>query len=316
MPALERIRELYPEPLSPTPDSRARARRLLAARLEQRPRRRFSRRALLPAAGLAVAATAAVIALVGIGDEAAIDARAATVLRQAAVQARAQKIPGEGPVLYVRSVNAYMATWADVGNFSVLEPHTREDWVGPKGGRVRSTTGTPRFLSERDRRNWIAAGRPEIAGGRSFDMAVPRDKPNELPSDPDALFDELEDRSRGHSEGTYREMFTLAADAFRATNITPALRAALYEVVAQIPGVELVGPVEDPVGRPGVAVAMDHPNDGTRHTLVIDPETGTMLSEQQVTLEKNFYRYPAGTVVGHSTYIVTAMVESVGTRHK
>jgi hypothetical protein len=314
MPALERIRELYPEPLSPTPDSRARARRLLVARLEHRPPRRLSRRAFLPAAGLAVAATAAVVALVGIGDEAAIDARAATVLRQAAAHARAQKIPGEGPVLYVRSVNAYMAT--SERDFSVLEPHTREVWVGPKGGRVRSTTGTPRFLSERDRRNWIAAGRPEIEGGRNFDLPIPREKRNALPSDPDALFDELEDSSRGHSEGTYREMFTLAADAFRATNITPALRAALYEVVAQIPGVELIGPVKDPVGRPGVAVAMDHPNQGTRHTLVIDPDTGTMLSEQQVTLEKNFYRYPAGTVVGHSTYVVTAMVESVGTRHK
>ena len=315
MPSLERIRELYPEPPSPTPDSRARARRLLAARLEQRPRRRLSKRAVLPAAGLAVAATAAVVALVGIGDEAAIDARAATVLRQAAEHAKAQKIPGDGPVLYVKSINAYMATSGE-RDFSVLEPHTREEWVGPRGGRVRSTTGTPQFLSERDRRNWIAAGRPKIADGRNFDMPIPRGERNELPGDPDALFDELEDRSRGHSEGTYREMFTLAGDAFRATNITPAVRAALYEVVARIPGVELVGPVEDPVGRPGVAVAMDHPAQDTRHTLVIDPETGTMLSEQQVTLEKNFYGYPAGTVVGHSTYVVTAMVESVGTRHK
>ncbi len=35
----------------------------------------------------------------------------------------------------------------------------------------------------------------------------------------------------------------------------PQYRSALYQVVARIPGVELMGSVNDPAGRPGIGVA-------------------------------------------------------------
>jgi RNA polymerase sigma-70 factor (ECF subfamily) len=111
-------------------------------------------------------------------------------------------------------------------------------------------------------------------------------------------------------------MFTRLGDHLRETNISPRQRAALYEVAAKIPGVELVGRVRDPVGRTGLAVAMTYPSSGTRAMLVIDPETGVLLAEQNVTLADNFYGYPAGTVVGHATYVVTRMVDAVGDRPK
>jgi hypothetical protein len=315
MPALERIRELYADPRPSVPETRERARLALVMHMEPRPRRRLSRRALLPAAGLAATAAATVIALVGVGDESTIDARAAATLRDAAAKAKTERRLGRGPVLYVKSVNAYMTTWAEAG-FSVLVPHVREIWLGPNGGLLRSSSGEPEFLSEHDRQRWIAAGRPRLREGGTGTARIEQQEPNDLPTDPDALFARLETAARGHSEGTYREMFTLVGDAFRETNITPAQRAALYEVAARIPGVELVGPVRDSIGRRGVAVAMEHPSDGTRETLVIDPETGTLLAEQDVTLEKNWYRYPAGTVVGHSTYLDTRMVSALGARPK
>jgi hypothetical protein len=122
MPALERIRALYPDPPPAAPDARDRARLALVARIEDRPRRRFSRQLALPAAGLAAAAAAALITLTGVGDEAAIDAQAAAALRQAAERTRAQPEPAVGVGIYTKSITAYMATWADRGIFSVLGP--------------------------------------------------------------------------------------------------------------------------------------------------------------------------------------------------
>jgi hypothetical protein len=311
MPALEKIRELYPEAPTATAETRAQARTALITRIERRQRRRV----FLPAAaGLAAAAGAVVIALVGVGKEAAVDPAAAAVLRDAAAKARVQKPLGRGRVLYVKSVDAYLSTWADRGHFSVLVPHVREIWQGPDGGLLASSNGDPRFLSERDRQRWIAAGRPDLRGDRVGRTTLPRQEPSDLPADADALYARLEDEARGHSEGTHRQMFTRLGDYLRETNISPRQRAALYEVAARIPGVELIGQVRDPVGRQGVAVAMEHPSDGTRETLVIDPESGILLAEQRVTLAKNFYGYPAGTVIGHSTYLVTRMVEAVGAR--
>lgn len=45
---------------------------------------------------------------------------------------------------------------------------------------------------------------------------------------------------------------------------------------------------------------------------VIDPRTGTLLTEEQATLAKNVFRYASGTVIGRSTYLDTRMVEAVG----
>lgn len=316
MPDLERLRELYPDAPPPLPEARARARLALVERIEGRSRRRLPRRALLPAAGLAAAAAAFAIALVGVGDQASVDASAAAVLRDAAVKVKAQEPAGDGDVLYVKSVDAYLSTWADVGNFSVLVPHVREIWQGPRGGLLNTSSGKPKFLSERDRQRWIAAGRPNVYEGDTRSMRLERQRASDLPSEPGALFERLEAEARGHSEGTHRQMFTRLGDYLRETNITPEQRAALYEVAARIPGVELVGAEHDPVGRKGIAVAMEQRSDGVRHTLVLDPATGTLLAEERVTLENNFYGYPAGTVVGHSTYVETRMVDRVGARPK
>jgi RNA polymerase sigma-70 factor (ECF subfamily) len=106
-------------------------------------------------------------------------------------------------------------------------------------------------------------------------------------------------------------MFTLVGDALRETNATPAQRAALYEVAARIPGVELIGHVRDPVGRPGIAVAHSGKTAGIRETLILDPETSVLLSEEQVTLDGNSFGYPAGTVIGHATYVTRGVVDSM-----
>jgi hypothetical protein len=273
----------------------------------------------VPAAGAATVAAIAAAVFVGVGTNGSESASAATaVLRDAAAVARAQAAPprpGPGQYLYARSVSAYLtqSVYSQDLTFAVLVPRVREVWIGRGGGLLRESSGKPEFLSERDRRAWIEAGRPDLrepAGTTRIGAARPLD----LPSDPDVLFERLEREAAGHPEGVHEQMFTLIGDALRETAVSPEQRAALYEVAARIPGVELVGRVRDPAGRPGVAVAMPSAEDGIQHTLVLDPATGALLAEEQVTLRENPWNYPAGTLVGHSTYLALAVVDALRER--
>lgn len=278
---------------------------------------RSRRRWLVTAAGVTAAAAAAA-AFLGPDSTGEGTASAATVLRQAAVATRAQPAPprpGPGEYLYVKSESAYLTVTVSREDqaYAVLVPRVRELWVGPDGGRMRETSGEPRFLSDRDRELWIAAGQPREQ--EVWTEAVEAPPALELPSNPDALYERLEAQSQGHPEGVHEEMFTLLADALRETMLryltaTPAQRAALYEVAARIPGVELVGRVTDPVGRNGMAVAMTSGADGLRHMLVLDPDTGELLSEEQRVLDENEFGYPAGTRIGYATYVDVAIVDS------
>ena len=305
---------------APPPDDavRQRARAALLAHMDAAPAGRPTHRRvrwLVAAAGLA--ATTAAAALIGFGagsggEETASAATAA--LRNASAVASRQAGPPRlerGQYLYVKSVNAYLTTsvYGEGNAFSALVPHVREIWQGPDGGRLRETSGKPRFLSERDRARWVANGRPQL-GESTGEAELPPLRRLALPSDPDVLYERLEREAEGHSEGVHEQMFTLVGDALRETSATPRQRAALYEVAARIPGVELVGRVTDPAGRAGTAVAMRHDEDKIRHTLVFDPATSTLLSEEQVALADNAFGYPEGTVIGHSTYLVSGVVDS------
>jgi hypothetical protein len=268
---------------------------------------------LLPAGGLAAAACAAAVAFVGVGGNGGESASAATALRDAAAVARTQPSPirpGPGEYVYTRQVNAYLSVFPEGdAPFAALVPRVEELWLGFEGGRVRQTSGRPTFLSERDRENWIAAGRPALREP-AYTGPYPAPERLELPLDPDRLYERLEREALGHSEGVHPQMFTLVGDALRDGGATPAQRAALYEVAARIPGVELLGEVTDPAGRPGVAVAMRQAVDGLLHTLVFDPETAALLAEEQRTLAENEFGYPEGTVIGYSMYHEAELVDS------
>ncbi|MDX3536926.1 hypothetical protein PV721_21615 [Streptomyces sp. MB09-01] len=57
--------------------------------------------------------------------------------------------------------------------------------------------------------------------------------------------------------------------------LEPRQRAAVYEVLADMPGLRLVGPVEDSTGRSGTAVEADTLHSRVR--MIIDPEEGGLL---------------------------------------
>ncbi|TDC90631.1 CU044_5270 family protein [Actinomadura sp. 7K507] len=79
--------------------------------------------------------------------------------------------------------------------------------------------------------------------------------------------------------GNFTEYVFSTASDLLAGPLTPGTKAAMYRMLADLPGVKSEGRVTDPLGRPGVAVSMDGSNlDGDYHsTLIVDPRTAEVL---------------------------------------
>ncbi len=288
--------------------------------------RRWKLAAAVAAAAVAIAL--AVPALLPGGRPGGAQSVAADVLLRAAGAAAAQEAtppPGPGQYVYTKTQAAWESTWAGVGtshdqSFSVLMPVTREAWIGTDGsGRLLETNGNPTFLTEYDRSVWIASGRPDLGGNATHDEAY---EPGglsyldltKLPTDADELRAMIEERKVEGGPPGDAETFTIIGDLLRETYAPPALRAALYRIASELPGVELIGHVKDPVGRAGIAVA--YPNSGVRHELIFDPETSALLAERTVITDPTqaHLQVPTGTVVGWAAYLASGIVDSTSQR--
>jgi hypothetical protein len=309
---LERILAVPPE----AEDARA-ARRAPRAR-----RPRF----LLPAAGFGVAAAVAAAVLVSGG--ARPDEAAAAALGKLADVARSQPDPtavGPGEFVYSRTdaipvlamgperpFRREMHSPDDFG-FAIAVPQVNEMWQGRRGGLVRGVAGSARFPTARDRAAWVAAGRPRLPGNDSFrvrdDGGIERSR---LSTDPDELLKQLERHAADGDHGNAYIFGELIADNLREPGVDPEQRAALYEVAARLPGIELVGTRTVRDGRRGTAFTADDGDERTRVTLIIDPDTGVLLAKRTVTLPGN--PIPAGTVVEDSTFAAPAVVDTIGER--
>ena len=128
-----------------------------------------------------------------------------------------------------------------------------------------------------------------------------------LPTDPTALAAMVESAAVANSWSAAWEQLDLIAELLRGAPLSPAQSAALYEVAATLPGIELVGPTEDAMGRPGIGVAVT--SNGYREELVLDPRTGQLLGEFQTNLEARD-DLPAGTVLESVSFVRTGVVDS------
>lgn len=70
-----------------------------------------------------------------------------------------------------------------------------------------------------------------------------------------------------------QELYVVVGDLLRESPASPALREALFEVAADIPGVVVKGHYTDSLGRTGTAVERGG------ETLVIDPANGALLAD-------------------------------------
>lgn len=217
---------------------------------------RYSRRQrtslALTAAAAAVAAV--VVPAVSLGNQApSARASAATVLREAAQAAGNQ--PGSwANASYWHSVSLYRRG----GD----RPVRREIWIGNDRPGVLKDPGV-------DCTGVIPLTEGLFTGERVAGWAGLY----ELPTDPAALEAALR-RGRGRGEGNDAdsELYSRVGDLLSESPAPPALRRALYEVAANVPGVELLGPLKDLDGRPGVGIQRE----GDRR-LIIDATDGRLL---------------------------------------
>jgi hypothetical protein len=139
-----------------------------------------------------------------------------------------------------------------------------------------------------------------------------------LPTDPAALKLAIADRFGSStapggfgspSRDAYRDpyaLFYIASDLL-SFDAPPALRAALYEVMAHLPGVQDLGPATDRLGRHGVAVGVTKEYHGNhyRDVFIFDPATSTGL-QNTVTAYEYSPLNPSSLRISTSTRVYEA----------
>ena len=308
---LERISRYRADELPATARVTDSARRdLLAAVNASRARHR--RGPVRAAALVAVAAIAALVVLaLGTGSSAPTSAVAAVLQRLADVAGRQSPVvaPHAGQYLYVDSVNVSESDAYGNGlTCTSLAPEHRQIWIAANGaGRLLETSGPASFPSPGDRAtcermhaltppgtsdNWFAAG--------CLTIGLASRLPKENFDDPATLLAEMrviDGGPRGPGED-----FVHVGDFLRESDASPALRAAIYRAAATIPGVKLLGPTKDHLGRTGVGIGF--PGHGVISELIFDQRTSALLAEQTVDAA-------SGKVSDWSAYRTSKIVDGI-----
>lgn len=237
------------------------------------------------------------------------DPAAAAALHQAATVAADSEalVIGDG-YLYTRTD----ALWKFQGGdkFMYLRPLVREFWMAADGsGRIRETVEEPIFLSDSDREAWLAGGFDVFAINEDFGPGglEPQFDNAALPIQVEALREAVRQLAAASHPWprTDAQMFVVIGDLLRDPLTPPDVRAALYEVAASLPGIELLGETTDRMGRPGIAVAMTA--NQLREIIIFDPATSALLEERTVGLEP--YGNTAAPITwSYSTYLDSKVV--------
>jgi hypothetical protein len=345
MNEIDLLRGLRAELPGPRTESRASARGALIAQIEQSQRRPapaadpvWRRSRLRLAVALAAIATLLVaLPIVILDGGGKVQPALGQVLRTAAAVAAtqpAEPAPGPGQYYYTRSREAHLNSvgfnprcathpcgrehpWKATREWSALVPTIRQTWIAANGtGRVRAVSGKPEFLTSGQRRAWKAAGSPHLGSGGVEDFALYGQAfldTSNLPTQPKTLRRLIEARKIPLVEGPpgEAETFTLIGDMLRNTYLAPNFRAALYRVVGELPKIQLLGEVADPVGRTGIGVAFT--KGSVTHELIFDPKTSALLGEREVAARRiPDLQVPAGTETGSVTYLESKVVDSLG----
>jgi hypothetical protein len=140
-------------------------------------------------------------------------------------------------------------------------------------------------------------------GGQANTQQPPLDV-SDLPTDPSALASVIANGELHTNvnlipagpNATFERAATLLLGP--TTGMTPALASALFQVLANQPGVQLLGTVTDHEGQTGQAVALTTvtPADGLNVSkVIVDPATGRLL-EAQFALPASTLPNPGGTM--------------------
>jgi hypothetical protein len=154
--------------------------------------------------------------------------------------------------------------------YRVTACETEDQWSS-KTGFVRSIVGLhPKvtFYTPQDKATWQAAGAPALTQRLSYaednnprfaeygvDNRLSLRQLQAWPTDPARLRKEFAKSAGGGLSGAKLDSYIWAySPALLAQPITVGTRAGIYRMLAQLPGVRMVGAIKDPEGRPAVAI--------------------------------------------------------------
>jgi hypothetical protein len=226
-----------------------------------------------------------------------------------------------------------------------LVPAVKEVWTAPDGKtHVRETLGRISFLSSANQRLWEEAGSPppwafdpsEHAVGRDSSGRPVKDFPansfrghheftylsrlSHLPTEPEALRLAVENRDGGSAPldpspaGSARGGATVERllEILSEPITSPALRAAAFNALAEIPGIGFERNVADAAGRKGDAIGWVRES-GFGRRFILDPHSGQILAEAEMIFGPKAtreYGAPAGTPFRETAYLRSGIVDS------
>lgn len=287
MDEFELTREAFGEPEDdPMALQRARERLLEKIHAEKARQAPPGRRFLLPAAAVValLVALALAVTLVPIGGPKA----AAAELRRLGAIASSAPAPDVGPGEFLLVVADELRPETSIdtltgSSYAVITRLRLRTWIAGDGSSVRLTeVVSSEFASEADRRVWEEAGQPELpqagdvreesSGSGEFAWV----DVSRLPHEPAELLAALRSGSIVPGPPGDDQVFLVVGELLAQGNASPELRASLFEASARLEGVTEVGDVADPLGREGLALAIDGAS--LRTQLVFDPETAHLLA--------------------------------------
>ncbi|MEU4762370.1 CU044_5270 family protein [Actinosynnema sp. NPDC023794] len=302
---------------------------------EHRPRR-STRRWLAGAAVVVLLVAGALIAqTVSFGPPAPATAEAVRTLDRAAAQSvgAVDEPVGPGQYRYVATHAWWMGTSSVEGKvFARLTEHLLETWApaNPRDEWLlrRDVTGNEQWVvgtKEEAEAAGVAdqRGLPEgewrATCGDFFGESKCQDPGSwqnptaewqaSLPTDPDALFARLRADAPDNDAGD-AALFAYAADALRSGLVGKDVRAAIYQALTRIGGLEVTEERANLGGRVGIALGVD---DGERRReIIIDPETGRFIGERVVATD-DVQDFEAGTVL-EFTAVSTGVVDAIGVK--
>jgi hypothetical protein len=265
----------------------------------QRDRRGAGVARRIPSRSLIVATTvAACVAMAAVlipfatqqGPEAA-----AAILRTTALRAAAHGVlsPSPGQALedfYSIEIQATQNSSSGASSDSAMFQGDIQAWTAPDGsGQERIKYGSPRFASPASAAAWVYSTNFPMQGDTSYSAqgpvismgpAIGAFDVSSLPTDPAQLAVVLAqastgikglDQIQGGSDVVYDRIALLLSTPLVGSS--PALESAIYQVLAQVPGIESLGTMTDHSGRTGTAFTQP----GSAFTLIVDTSTGSLL---------------------------------------
>jgi hypothetical protein len=229
-----------------------------------------------------------------------------------------------------------------------VESWDQERWTTANGsGGVRAVNGTGHFINSAQQSQWVADGSPSLANCAgpltistiSPTTAAPKDGSGllALPTSPNAL-GSLIAQGRVNPYGAVSptnvmcpttakggaptpdangqcstaEQFDIASQLLQQAEVPQLVGPALFQILAQLPGVSDVGSVTDAVGRVGVGIEYTGADHST--VFVIDPTSGQLLEEQSLASNSTLATggFPAGAVTSTTTFGTLSVVNGLG----